>query len=113
MKALKLELHLQGDFKKTKKKVTWLAPSDKAPLQPVVLLDYDYLITKKKIEEGDNVDDFITPVSEFQEAGVADANVELLKKGDIIQFERKGFYIVGAYPSQAGNRALLTRVGYR
>ncbi|KAL7341781.1 hypothetical protein BJY59DRAFT_719763 [Rhodotorula toruloides] len=63
--SLEMELNLAGDFKKTKKKVTWLA-SPKAPSSPedltlVSLLDYDYLITKKKLEEDDNVEDLINP----------------------------------------------------
>ena len=90
--AIEMDLHLDGDFRKTKKKVTWLAqPAD--ALVPTTLLDYDYLITKKKLEENDDVKDFVTPVSEFREAALADANIKELKKGDIMQFERKGYYI--------------------
>lgn len=87
------KLHLEGDFKKTSKKVHWLAKSSAAPLVDVVLKDYDYLITKKKLEEEDDWTDFINPVSEFIEEAYADSNVSSVKKGDIIQFERKGFYI--------------------
>lgn len=63
------ELNLAGDFKKTKKKLTWLArdaPNSQFELARVVLKDYDYLITKKKLEEDDQFADFVTPVSEFQ-----------------------------------------------
>ena len=92
--AIEMELNLEGDFRKTKKKITWLSqPTSTHPLARVTLLDYDYLITKKKLEENDNIADFITPVTEFREDAVADANVKELKKGDIIQFERKGYYI--------------------
>ncbi|ESK81806.1 glutamyl-trna synthetase [Moniliophthora roreri MCA 2997] len=92
--SVEMDLHLEGDFKKTKKKITWLAqPTSDHPLIPVTLLDYDYLITKKKLEENDNVKDFITPVTEFREAALADANVKDLKKGDYLQFERKGYFI--------------------
>ena len=37
--------------------------------------------------------DFATPVTEFREAALADANVRELKRGGIIQFERRGYYI--------------------
>ena len=94
VESIQLELHLEGDFKKTSKKVHWLAPSDDAPLIDVVLVDYDYLITKKKIEDADEWSDFINPVSEFREQALADSNVKTLKVGDVIQFERKGFYIL-------------------
>ena len=88
------ELHLAGDFKKTKKKLTWLAKNE--DVSEVLLLDYDYLITKKKVEEGDEVKDLVTPVSEFKYPAIADGNVRNLKKGDIMQFERKGYYILDA-----------------
>ncbi|KAI0950020.1 hypothetical protein AcV7_008616 [Taiwanofungus camphoratus] len=92
--SIVMELHLGGDFRKTKKKITWLAQQTNTyPLVDITLLDHDYLITKKKLEENDEVKDFVTPVSEFREDALSDANVLELKKGDIIQFERKGYYI--------------------
>ncbi|KAI0934689.1 hypothetical protein AcV5_006451 [Taiwanofungus camphoratus] len=92
--SIVMELHLGGDFRKTKKKITWLAQQTNTyPLVDITLLDHDYLITKKKLEENDEVKDFVTPVSEFREDALSDANVIELKKGDIIQFERKGYYI--------------------
>jgi len=92
--ALSMELHLEGDFKKTTKKITWLAqPTAAHPLIDATLIDYDYLITKKKLEENDDLKDFATPVTEFHEAAFADANVRELKRGDTIQFERRGYYI--------------------
>jgi glutamyl-tRNA synthetase len=92
--SLVMELNLGGDFRKTKKKITWLAqPTDSHPVIEVTLLDYDYLITKKKLEEEDDVKDFVPPVTEFREEALADANVKTLNAGDIIQFERKGYYI--------------------
>ncbi|TNY17169.1 glutamate-tRNA ligase [Rhodotorula diobovata] len=96
--ALEVDLNLAGDFKKTKKKVTWLAgpkaPSSADDLVKCTLLDYDYLITKKKLEEDDSVEALLTPKTEFRTAAVADHNVASLAKGTILQFERKGFYIV-------------------
>ncbi|KAG0243638.1 tRNA synthetases class I, catalytic domain-containing protein [Mortierella sp. GBAus27b] len=91
------DLHLEGDFKKTKKKLTWLA--DGPELVKVELMDYDYLITKKKVEEEDDLMDLLTPVTEFKTEAVADGNVGELNKGDIIQFERKGYYIVDSVAS--------------
>jgi glutamyl-tRNA synthetase len=91
--ALSMELHLEGDFKKTTKKITWLAqPTTAHPLVNATLIDYDYLITKKKLEENDELKDFATPVTEFREEAFADANVRELTRGDIIQFERRGYY---------------------
>lgn len=92
--AITMDLNLEGDFRKTKKKITWLAqPTPDHSIPTVRLVDFDYLITKKKLEENDEMKDFVTPVSEFKETALADTNVLELKPGDIIQFERKGYYI--------------------
>jgi glutamyl-tRNA synthetase len=92
--SITMDLNLEGDFRKTKKKITWLsAPTAEHPLPAASLVDFDYLITKKKLEEGDEFADFVTPVTEFKEEVYADANILHLRKGDIIQFERKGYYI--------------------
>ncbi|KAH7910640.1 tRNA synthetases class I, catalytic domain-containing protein [Hygrophoropsis aurantiaca] len=92
--SVTMDLHLEGDFRKTSKKITWLAqPIDTHTLIDITLVDYDYMITKKKLEENDDVKDFVTPTSEFREEAVADPNVRSLTKGNIIQFERKGYFI--------------------
>lgn len=91
--GLELELHLQGDVKKTKQKITWLATAGQE-LIPVELVDFDYLITKDKLEEDDNVDDFLNPKTLFRTEALADGNVADLKEDDIIQFERKGYFRV-------------------
>ena len=88
--GLELELHLQGDVKKTSKKVTWLSADQ--DLVPVELVDFDYLITKDKLEGDDNLEDFLTPQTEFRTSAVADCNVAALKVNDIIQFDRKGYF---------------------
>lgn len=87
---LELELHLEGDFKKTDKKITWL--SDAQQMVPVELVDFDNLITKDKLEENDKLEDFLTPQTEFKTYAVADCNVADVKEHDIIQFERKGYF---------------------
>ena len=88
--GLELELHLQGDVKSTQKKVTWLSKDQE--LVPVTLCDFDFLITKDKLEEDDNFEDFLTPQTEFKYDAWADCNVADLQADDIIQFERKGYY---------------------
>ncbi|RKP36299.1 tRNA synthetases class I, catalytic domain-containing protein [Dimargaris cristalligena] len=96
VQVVDLEMHLEGDFKKTKKKLTWLSmltPAEEPGLIQCVLLDYDYLITKKKLEENDDWKDFITPVTEFKVPALGDSNLHALKQGDIIQLERRGYYI--------------------
>ncbi|KAG9301564.1 hypothetical protein G9A89_003199 [Geosiphon pyriformis] len=106
--SIALQLHLEGDFKKTKKKITWLA--DTLDICKVLLLDYDYLINKKKLEEGDEVENFVTKTSEFRNLAIADANVKQLRKGDIIQFERRGYYIVDVEVSIGHDIPSLIRI---
>lgn len=96
--SMTIKLNLQGDFKKTTLKATWLSP-DPLPLVPLSLHDYDYLITKKKLEEEDTLYDCLTPVTEFITPALGDANLSKdIKVGDIIQLERKGFFIVDEIP---------------
>ena len=53
--------HLEGNFKTTKWKLTWLAESEE--LIPLTLVDFDHLLTKKKLEDDDEILDLITPCS--------------------------------------------------
>jgi len=50
-------LHLEGDFRKTKLKLTWLADSTELPL--LELNHLGYLITKRKLEEEDKFEDYV------------------------------------------------------
>jgi len=90
VKSIEAKLNLDGDFRKTKHKVTWLA--DTTDKVEVDLVDFDHLITKDKLDEGDDFENFITPKTEFHTEGLADVNVKSMKVGDIIQFERKGYF---------------------
>ena len=105
---LELELHLAGDVKKTDKKVTWLSNSQK--LVPVDLVDFDYLITKDKLEDDDNVEDFLNADTEFKTMALADCNVAALKTDDIIQFERKGYFRVDRPFQDDGKPAVLFNI---
>ena len=106
VESIKMTLHLEGDFKKTDKKITWLS-IEPEPIR-VKLHDFDHLITKEKLEEGDDVKDFLTPESEFITEAVADINVKSLKKGDVIQFERKGYFVVDVPYTESGQMELFT-----
>lgn len=106
--SLELEANLDGDFKATKKKVTWLAqPTATRHLTPVLLQDFDYLITKKKLEEEDKFTDFLTPQTEFDTEALADANVATLREGETIQFERKGYFILDKVQGPGGRRVFI------
>jgi glutamyl-tRNA synthetase len=107
--GIQFDANLQGDFQKTEKKVTWLASDKKTSrkLIKVRLLDYDYLITKRQLEEEDKFEDFLTKETIFETDAVADFSVTELKNGDAIQFERKGYYILDKDQGRDGRREFI------
>ncbi|OIR58307.1 MAG: glutamyl-tRNA synthetase, partial [Amphiamblys sp. WSBS2006] len=86
-------LHLDGDFKKTKKKLTWIA---KKATVPVLLKDYDLLLAKKKLEEGDSIMDALNPETEFEAEYLAESSMGGVGKGDFVQLERNGNFVCDA-----------------
>ncbi|KAG6751438.1 hypothetical protein POTOM_043626 [Populus tomentosa] len=83
-------LHLEGSVKTTKLKLTWLP--DTSELVNLTLVDFDYLITKKKLEEGESFLDVLNPSTKKETAALGDSNMRNLKRGEILQLERKGYF---------------------
>ncbi|XP_009794148.1 glutamate--tRNA ligase, cytoplasmic [Nicotiana tabacum] len=83
-------LHLEGSVKTTKLKLTWLPESDE--LVKLSLVDFDYLITKKKLEEDENFVDVVNPCTRKETSALGDSNMRNLKRGDVLQLERKGYF---------------------
>ena len=90
--SIDAELHLEGSVKSTKLKLTWLPENEE--LVPLNLIDFDYLITKKKPEEDDNFVDIVNQNSKVETLAHGDANLRTYQRGDILQLERKGYFIV-------------------
>merc|ERR1712222_229774 len=88
-------LHPEGDFKKTKLKATWVAETEFSI--PVQMFEFDHLITKKKLDDGDDINDFLTskknPTEQIS-AMTGEAALRLLRVNDKIQIERRGFFRV-------------------
>ncbi|CAK9216185.1 unnamed protein product [Sphagnum troendelagicum] len=84
-------LHLEGSVKSTKLKLTWLPETDE--LLPLTLVDLDYLITKKKLEEDDDFVSVLNPNTRSETLALGDSNLRNVKRGEILQLERKGYYI--------------------
>ncbi|CAF4038366.1 unnamed protein product [Adineta steineri] len=80
------------DFKNTLK-ITWLAETSQAPLTPVNCIHFDNIMTKAKLDEGDTFENFVNYASKTQYDIVGEPDMAHLKKGDIIQILRKGYYI--------------------
>ncbi|KAK4282668.1 hypothetical protein QN277_014015 [Acacia crassicarpa] len=83
-------LHLEGSVKTTKLKLTWLPEIDE--LVNLTVVDFDYLITKKKLEEGEDFLDVLNPCTKKETAAYGDSNMRNLKRGEILQLERKGYF---------------------
>ncbi|XP_058881572.1 bifunctional glutamate/proline--tRNA ligase-like isoform X1 [Acipenser ruthenus] len=87
------QLNLENrDYKKTTK-ITWLTETPRAPLVPTVCVVYDHLITKPVLGKEDNFKDYINKNSKAEERMLGDPCLKDLKRGDIIQLQRRGFYI--------------------
>ncbi|KDP23319.1 hypothetical protein JCGZ_23152 [Jatropha curcas] len=83
-------LHLEGSVKSTKLKLTWLP--EITELVNILLVEFDYLITKKKLEEGENFLDVLNPLTKREIEAIGDSNMRNLKRGEILQLERKGYF---------------------
>ncbi|KAJ7415904.1 Bifunctional glutamate/proline--tRNA ligase [Willisornis vidua] len=80
------------DFKKTTK-ITWLAETPRAPLIPTVCVNYEHLITKPVLGKDEDFKQYINQNSKQEELMLGDPCLRELKKGDIIQLQRRGFFI--------------------
>ncbi|CAJ2630537.1 unnamed protein product [Trifolium pratense] len=83
-------LHLEGSVKTTKLKLTWLPELDE--LVSLTLMEFDYLITKKKLEEGEDIIDWLNPCTKKETLAYGDANMRNLQRGEVLQLERKGYF---------------------
>lgn len=100
VETVELDLHLEGDFKTTKKKVTWLSLDQ--DFVPIELVDFDYLLNKDKLteEEEKNWEDFLTPKTEIRTEAIADSSIWDIKQDEIFQYDRKGYYRCDVAPTK-------------
>lgn len=99
MKVLKIDGGLEaeyvpdGDFKTAKRKLSWIADVKDSNTH-CVLTEFDNLVTKDKLDEEDNFQDFINPCTLATTDVIGDAGLKMLQKNDVIQLERRGYYRV-------------------
>ncbi|GJT62066.1 glutamate--tRNA ligase, cytoplasmic [Tanacetum coccineum] len=77
-------------YKPTKLNVTWLPEINE--LAPLTLVEFGYLLKKKKLDKNEDFVDVVNRDSKKEIAAVGDSNMRELKCGDILQLERKGYY---------------------
>ncbi|KAI6795225.1 glutamyl-tRNA synthetase-like protein [Hortaea werneckii] len=100
--ALDVELHLDCDFKKTQKKITWLAS---VPGEEHIALDlhtFDFLITKDKLEPADDLEENLAPVTQTVVRAMTDSEIRAVQPGTTVQFERKGFFRFDGFDQDSG-----------
>eukprot|EP01064_Diplonema_japonicum_P039019 TRINITY_DN9672_c0_g1_i1.p1 TRINITY_DN9672_c0_g1~~TRINITY_DN9672_c0_g1_i1.p1 ORF type:complete len:789 (+),score=294.33 TRINITY_DN9672_c0_g1_i1:51-2417(+) len=94
VKSATAKLHLEGDFKKTKK-LTWLAdcPENKVPVE---LQEFEHLITAVKPDPERNIEEIINKDTKGVTMCWGEEAVSDIKVGDVVQFERRGYFICDA-----------------
>ncbi|XP_056021865.1 bifunctional glutamate/proline--tRNA ligase-like isoform X2 [Ostrea edulis] len=80
------------DYKKTQK-ITWLAETDKAPFTPSICVQYDHIISKAVLGKEEDFKQYANRDSKKELVMFGDPCLASLKKGDIIQLQRRGYYI--------------------
>eukprot|EP01033_Poteriospumella_lacustris_P011548 gene11547-8231_t len=92
------------NFSKTRK-LSWLTQS--ADNVSAVLVDFDHLLSKAKIEEDEDFKNFVNPVTRRETAALVDPLLRTLPSGTVLQLERKGFFRLDkAYDTQSGQTTI-------
>lgn len=79
--------------------MTWLpkintSESDVSPvLVPVVCVYFDHLMSKPVLAKDDDFKQFITENSRWELQMIGDSELKDLRKNDVIQLQRRGFFI--------------------
>jgi glutamyl-tRNA synthetase len=109
---IQAKLNLDGDYKSTEKKLTWL-PAEPHNLLEVILIEYDTLITEKSIPKGEkDWTKYINPNTKFETIAYADPNLRSLKQHDQFQFERIGYYVLDSDPTEEKLKFVQTPDGH-
>ena len=93
--GIESKLNLEDtNFKATKHKLTWLPQThSKATSVPIIARTYSHLISKPVLGKDEDMKDYINWDSLKEEVLVGDHNMVNVKVKDIIQIQRKGFFI--------------------
>jgi len=102
-------LNLQGNVKDTKKKIHWV-PKLEDQVTPILLREFDHLVTKPKIEDDDDIKNIINPCSVIDTLAIGDPTMKTLTKGSKLQLERRGYFIVDSAAFPQGNHMVLIKI---
>jgi len=107
--SIKGDLNLNGSVKLTTWKLTWL-PDIKEELVNVKLVFFGHLISKPKLEKEDKLENFVNLESKKEVEAWGDPALRLVKKGEQIQLERKGYWICDELPKLPGEPIVLFQI---
>ena len=87
------------DIRTAKRKLTWLAVDEsesvrKSSTTKCIITEFDNLISKDKLEEGEDFKDFVNPHTMASSEVIGDAGLKSLKRNEVIQLERRGYFRV-------------------
>ena len=101
--------HPQGDVKATDKKLTWVDahPQSEADLVSIRLVEHDTLITVAKVEEDMDFASIVRDKSWFETALRGEVAMRSVRKGEIIQLNRRGFCICDEVEGKDGAAMVL------
>lgn len=102
-------LNPEGNPRTTKWKKHWVPALDDH-VTPVILRELDHLVTKAKIEDDDNIEDICNQNSIIDTVAIGDPVLKTLQKGDKIQLERRGYFIVDSAAFPPGKPMLLLKI---
>jgi glutamyl-tRNA synthetase len=97
------------NFSKTRK-LTWLFTDkdNQDNLTPLCLVHFDHLILCAKLDDDDDFKQHVNPITRTVTTALGDPSLKLVRAGDVIQLERKGFFRCDrAYNSLTGDAAIL------
>ena len=57
------------------------------------MYEFDHLITERMIDKQTDLDTVVREVTEYTLTAVGEEALKAVKKGDVIQFQRRGFFI--------------------
>ncbi|CAG9536379.1 unnamed protein product [Cercopithifilaria johnstoni] len=99
---IRAKLDLENkDYKKTLK-VTWIADTKLGPQIPVKIIEYSHIINKAVMGKDEDWKQFVNYNSMKYFDFIGEPAMKEIRKGDIIQLQRKGYYICdSAYTSKS------------
>jgi len=103
-------LNLKGDVKTTSAKLTWLALAPEHKQVECVLVEVDHLITVPKLEEDQELKDCVNPHTWLETKATGEAALRGTKRGQILQLQRRGFFVCDREFKSADEPLLLIYV---